>query len=145
MEKIGFIVTGNTWFEMDFMTFRRTLMAKSLRRHGLQDMGPAEKAKPLLAFVNAGRWSIKCPDCGGGEYAFEERWVMCMSCFNAALGHKIRPVAFPKEREKIEALLLRRPLTNRNWEPGDTLATLKRENEEHKDKLLPVTAGEGGT
>ncbi len=144
MLKTARIVTANTWFETDFMTFRRTRVAKALFKRGLRDMGPAEEVPALKAFVNAGRWSIKCPDCGGGEYAWEEGWVMCLSCFNEKIGHRIRRVEFPGNREKIEALLLRRPLSARNWEPGETLKALERENKEHAAELLPAPA-EGGS
>lgn len=145
MLKTASIITGNTWFQMRFMEFRRALMAKSLAKHGLRDMGPAEDVEPLEAFVNAGRWSIKCPECGGGEYAWEEGWVMCFSCFNEKLGHRIRPVKFPAERPEIEEILISRPLSARNWNPGESLDFLREENEEHAAELLPAPARGGGS
>jgi hypothetical protein len=144
MLKTAKIITANTWFECDFMTFRRTRVAKALFKRGLQDMGPAEDVKPLKAFVNAGRWSITCPDCNGGEFAWEEGWVMCLSCFNEKIGHRIRKVEFPTTRPKIEALLLRRPLSARNWQVGETLKFLEEENQAHKAELLPAVAAGGG-
>jgi hypothetical protein len=39
-------------------------------------------------------------------------------------------VDFPAEREEIERLLLLRPERDRNWEPGQTVEDLRRENEE---------------
>jgi len=48
-------------------------------------------------------------------------------------------VTVPSNRKAIEAELLKRPINgrnpaeaiNRNWEPGETVATLKKENAEH--------------
>lgn len=130
------LITANTWFGLSFMDFRRKILAPALQRHRLKDMGPDTVMKPLVAFVNAGRWSITCPNCGGGEYAFEEGWVMCRSCFNGYMGHKLRRVVFPTRADEIEQLLLVRPLQNRNWNLGETLAFLQEENEAHADELL---------
>tara|TARA_Y100000310_G_C20630216_1_gene788231 strand:- start:529 stop:855 length:327 start_codon:yes stop_codon:yes gene_type:complete len=90
---------------------------------------------PLKAYVNRGRWVIGC-ECGGGEYAFEGGVVMCQSCWNSKVSHKYRLFTWPKEREKIEQLLIVRPLDNRNWFADELVADLALENNEHKAELI---------
>jgi len=129
------IITANTWFKMSFMDFRRKIILPDLLKHGLKDMGCDTVKEPLQAWVTNGRWSITCP-CGGGEFAWEEGWAICHSCYNGYMGHKYRRVVFPDNRKEIESLLLMRPLQKREWHPGETLEDLQRENEEHADELL---------
>ena len=81
----------------------------------------------VLARVNYGRWIADCPDCAGAELVEPGKLFSCRSC-----GAEPRRVVFPDERGEIEELLLARPMAeNRNWEPGETLADLRRENEEY--------------
>jgi len=40
-------------------------------------------------------------------------------------------IEYPKDMDKIEQTLAVRAKENRNWEPGETLTALKRENKEH--------------
>lgn len=136
MLKTSKLITANIWFEMDFLKFRRTRLLKAMMKHRLQDFGVDSGLKPLVAIVNHGRWLVICPDCGGAEYAWEEKYMMCISCFNEGVGHKFRPAIFPVQREQIEELLILRPLSNRNWSLGETVADLRKENEEHSDKLI---------
>ena len=89
----------------------------------------------LKAYVNHGRWIVKC-ECGGAEKAWEEELFMCLSCCNSNHKHQYRKVIFPKERAKIEELLIKRPLINRNWILGESMAKLRQENKEHKEELL---------
>lgn len=148
------LITANTWFgsmgaserrTMTFDTFRRSLLRKLRERFEYPETGFDEKAPPVEAFVNDGAWLVKCPeeDCHGAEYAWEEGFFLCTSCKNSYLGHRYRRLVFPKERATIEELLLRRPLKNRHWLPGETVKDLERENNEHAADLLPVAA-EGG-
>lgn len=130
------IITANTWFKMTFMDFRRKILAAELMKHGLKDMGCDTRLEPLQAWVVGGRWSITCPNCGGGEYVWEEGWVICHSCFNGYMGHKFRRTVFPENRREIEALLIVRPLQKREWRVGETVEDLQQENEAHKDELL---------
>lgn len=94
--------------------------------------------EPLPAFVNAGRWSVLCPDCGGSEYAWKGRGVMmCASCWNGMTGHQWRPVVFPENVGLIEAILAHRPmLQTQNWLPGETLDQLQAENLIHGARIL---------
>ena len=131
------IVTANNWFEVNLLTFRSGRLRKNMERMGIKggDQGPDMETKPLVAWVSRGRWSVTCP-CGGGEYAWEEGWVMCQSCFNSYISHKLRKTIFPKQRQQIEELLELRPLDNRHWVLGETLKDLERENVEHSSELL---------
>ena len=135
------LITGNSWFGKPWRIFFQETISRHLRRHRLPVSLDTADTEPLTAFVNAGRWIVKC-ECGGAEEAWEEKLFFCFSCLNNGHGHKLRPVEFPEQRAEIEALLARRPLMNRNWNPGETVKDLKRENKEHKAELLP--ADEGG-
>jgi len=130
---------------MTFDTFRRSLLRKLRERFEYPEAGFDETTPPVEAFVNDGAWLVHCPadDCHGAEYAWEEGFYFCTSCKNSYLGHKYRRLVFPVDRARIEELLLRRPLKNRHWLPGETVADLERENEEHAAELLPIAA-EGG-
>lgn len=44
-------------------------------------------------------------------------------------GH-VYKVVFPKQKERIEAVLRHQPLRHRNWRPGITIRDLERQNEE---------------
>jgi len=139
------LITANTWFAnlgrpgpriMTFADWRKFRLGRLRERFRIPDAGLDDTLEPVLAFVNKGRWIVVCPKCGGGEYAWEEGYYFCCSCLNSYMGHKFRRLVFPKERVKIEELLIVRPLGNRNWFPQETLAGLKRENEEHAVELL---------
>jgi hypothetical protein len=127
------ITTANHSLKTDFDTFKVAALAKV----GIVDQGIEEDSPPLEAFINHGRWVVKC-ECGGCEKAWEEGLFICQSCFNSGHKHKIRKAIFPKDRKQIEQLLEVRPLPNRNWQPHETLADLEKENEQHKAELLEV-------
>ncbi len=144
------LITANTWFAnlgrpgpriMIFADWRKFRLGRLRERFRFPDTGLDDTLEPVLAFVNKGRWIVVCPKCGGGEYAWEEGYYFCCSCLNSYMGHKFRRLVFPKQRVEIEELLIVRPLGNRNWFPKETLAGLKRENEDHAAELLV----EGGT
>ena len=83
----------------------------------------------LSAIVNHGRWMVKCPFCAGAEVLYLERLqFMCLSCFNAEAQYKFLRVKLPKAWRRIEEILMRRPIQNRNYE-GETLKQLLAENE----------------
>ncbi len=148
------LITANTWFGsmgtndrrvMTFDIFCRSHLRRIRVRFDIEE-GKVNKAlPPVEAFVNDGAWLVYCPEpeCHGAEYAWEEGVFFCTSCKNSYMKHDYRRLVFPKDRARIEELLLRRPLKNRHWTPGETVADLERENEEHAAELLPVAA-EGG-
>jgi len=140
------IITGNMKFrtldygDIDRNTtydrFRLEKIIPSMAKKGIRETPPKLLVgEPMKAIVNRGRWIVRC-ECGGAEYAFEEGIFMCQSCFNSGHLHKYRPVEFPKNRKKIEALLEKRALINRNWEIIDTLKDLEDDNKKHKQELL---------
>lgn len=44
---------------------------------------------------------------------------------------EVSKVTWPKEVDKIEAVLVKRKLVNQNFLPGETVAMLKAENKAH--------------
>ncbi len=146
------LITANTWFASmtrrpgtrtitwDF--FRTQYLGRLRLKFHIKEAGFDEEVEPVPAFVNHGAWLVVCPKCRGAEYAWEEGWFFCCSCKNSYMGHKYRRLVFPKARAKIEALLVRRPLDNRNWTPKETVKDLELENKLHAAELLP--AAEGG-
>ena len=90
---------------------------------------------PLLkAYVNHGRWVVDC-ECGGAEFAWDNGLFMCNSCLNAKHSNQLRRVIFPRNRSKIEFVLMVRPEVNRNWYVGEKVAKLEAENKAHKEVL----------
>ena len=92
------------------------------------------------ARINHGRWMAYCPGCNSALVIdLEHRVFMCVECGNNHNGGKWLAVTIPGNRTIIETELLKRPWNgrnpaeaiNRNWEPGETVATLKQENTEH--------------
>ena len=88
------------------------------------------------AYVNEGRWIAECPEeyCNGAEFVDPDWPVMVCSggCGSGPFG-----VVFPKERENLTAVLVRRPVpATRNWAPGETVLGLKAENAVMLDGLI---------
>jgi len=81
------------------------------------------------ARVEHGRWLVDCPDCNNCLFADpDDRRMFCTVCLNALHGGGWLPVVFPDDVAAFESELLRRPIENRNWLPGETLDDLKVEN-----------------
>lgn len=80
----------------------------------------------MFVELNHGRWVVDCPEdgCFNAELATTDRFV-CSIC-----GHRGR-IVWPDNRAEIERLTLVRPVRNRNWFPGETVAGLAAENAEH--------------
>lgn len=113
----------------------------------------------LKARLNHGRWIADCPNCNSADFAVPGEDFACLvealgrarEEFRAvgrdtfsntreellARAVEIRallphyPVEFPKNKAAIDAAVAGRPVENQNWEPGETLAFLARENEAH--------------
>ena len=132
------MITANKFFKTNWEAYRLMVIMPAMAKHGLLQTIYDETSLPMQAYVNHGRWVIKC-ECGGAEKAWEEGWFMCQSCFDAGHKHQYRRSVFPKDRLKIEKLLEIRPIPNRNWYPGETLSQLRAENREHKTELLEVS------
>lgn len=86
------------------------------------------------ARVNWSRWIADCPNpfCTSAlAVAREQPWFACLDCDATA------EIVWPRYCEDVERLLVMRPdPITRNWEPGETLQDLYRENAEHG--ILPV-------
>ena len=94
----------------------------------------------VAARINHGRWLVDCAGCNSAlVISLSELVFMCVECGNAANGGKWFAVTIPRNRKAIEDELLKRPWNgrnpasaiNRNWEPGETVATLRQENTDH--------------
>ena len=141
------MITANTFFSRvrypgdlpkgSWAVYWRMVIAPEMIAKHLPVSQELSAGKPLQAYVNHGRWVVKC-ECGGAEKAWEEGLFMCQSCWNSKHQHKLRLAMFPKSRAEIEKLLIVRPLENRNWSPSESLSFLKAENSAHKSELLGV-------
>ena len=112
--------------------FHRTILARAGGRLGEID----EDVRGLNAEINHGRWIAKCDLCGGAEVVDpEDPFFLCLTCLNALLGGRVRRAWFPAGHKLFELVLLEREgAEDRNWEPGDSLDKLKRQNKDKKDK-----------
>jgi len=106
----------------------------------LPDPTAGNTSGEVAARINHGRWLVDCPGCNSALVVdLSELVFMCVECGNAANGGKWFAVTVPRNRAAIEAELLQRPWNgrnpasaiNRNWEPGETVATLRQENTDH--------------
>lgn len=106
----------------------RALQIKYLRKTG-NPTEPWVSQDPIAAHVGAGAWRVWCP-CGEAPPADPEwRLACCSGC-----GAIHDQVEFPEEREEIERVLLKRPNhAHRNWQAGETIDGLRRENLAHGD------------
>jgi len=100
----------------------------------------ANMSGDIAARINHGRWIVDCQGCNSALVVdLSELVYMCVECGNAANEGKWLKVILPTNRKAIEAELLKRPwngrnpaeAVNRNWSPGETVATLKQENTDH--------------
>jgi len=78
------------------------------------------------AYVNHGRWVADCPTCASGLAVDPDApEAPCLSCGSI---HRVRA---PRVYKAIERALLVRPVHNRNWLPGETVADIRTENMAH--------------
>jgi len=100
----------------------------------------ANTSGAAAARINHGRWLVDCGGCNSAQVVdLDQPVFMCVECGNAANDGKWLQVTVPRNRNAIETELLKRPwngrnpaeAVNRNWEPGETVATLRQENTDH--------------
>jgi len=119
-----------------------TMVRRMYTRMGfgpLPEPTPATIAGRVQARINHGRWLVGCPGCNSALVVdLSELVFMCVECGNAAHGGQWLQVTLPRNRKAIEVELLKRPFgrnpadaPTRNWEPGETVEDLRRENIEH--------------
>ncbi len=82
----------------------------------------------IKARMNHGRWLADCPDCNGAELVLPGQKFICQSGEHAPVAHEVE---FPADFVLINAAVSRRPVQNRNWQPGETVAQLLQENLAH--------------
>ena len=133
------IITGNIFNNQvsEWEEYRLKTVVKMMVSNGIKTQAYDEKSPPMQAYINHGRWLVKC-ECGGAEKVWEEGWIMCCSCFNEKHGNKYRKTKFPKNRRQIEELLILRPMRNRNWMLGESIKQLKLENTMHREELYDL-------
>jgi len=84
----------------------------------------------IKAYVNHGRWVADCPKCNGAELIHAKDVLFkCQLCKAEAECKQ------PRNARKIDALLEPRPLENRNWQAGESLDDLRRENAAHNTEV----------
>jgi hypothetical protein len=102
---------------------------------GLTIQNEIAAAQPAIeARVDHGRWLCDCPNCNGAELVTQDDPIfLCLTCGNSQVEGRFLKVIFPNAntRREIEALLVDRPLMNRNWNIGETIADLAAENAAH--------------
>lgn len=86
----------------------------------------------VLAQIVRSSWVARCPYCPSQMFVQPGEPFFCPDCALQGNGHKPMAVVWPKERQAIELILLKRdnPM-NRNWLTGETVDDLIRENVEH--------------
>ena len=77
------ISNANMWFNTEWRAYFDKATLPLAFRHGLGMSHAACDAPPLVAHVNHGFWIVDC-ECNGAEYAWEEGYMVCHSCLNAA-------------------------------------------------------------
>lgn len=103
------------------------MTAKREAFHALDVRLPWDAPTAAVPFINGGKWVVLC-DCGDAPMA-SPAWDIAR-CFNC--GAIYRSLAWPAEREAIEAALLDRPQAiTRSWLAGESLADLQAQNVEH--------------
>jgi hypothetical protein len=97
--------------------------------HTEYDVPTEADATPMPAYINHSRWLVDCA-CGNGvpvTIGDGPREAVCFVC-----GMVWTNPVFPADESDIERLLVQRRHTpTRNWQPGETVADLHRENDEH--------------
>lgn len=128
------ILDGRRHFGCDWATYWQGPSRQDAARLGIAIPPPdaVAPAPPAVARLNKNRWLANCPDCSGAEYVWLEQLLfLCQSCWNETIGHQWRRVTLPRNLAAIERLVSHRRLEHRNWEPGETLGDLRRDNRLH--------------
>lgn len=110
-------------------------MAKNANRAGvkLPPFKDVHATMRLYARVNHNRWIVDCPTCKNAEFLWpDERLFMCQICWNGTFNGQWVSVEVPQQKNIIEQILKTRPAPqNRNWEIGESVQELRRQNRDH--------------
>ena len=116
MESLSRIITARDYAARDGVATVRERIKKLAQTIGRNN--PAlfahldAKAQGFAVFaeIDFGQWIARCA-CGGCEFVdVSEPIFFCFGCGNRENGGFLRPVVFPKNIKKIEALVLERPV-----------------------------------
>ena len=88
-----------------------------------------ESGEAIVAHVNHGRWMADCAWCDNSCLTRPD-WGVAY-CAECGAKYDTTKVIFPEEHEAITAILLDRPMLNRNWITGETLEALRQENKDN--------------
>lgn len=93
----------------------------------------------MMPSLNHGRWVVNCPsiDCAAAVLVLP--WQMlavcdCRDrdfCQHGRLCGTLIQIDWPADWQQIEQTVRGRPITNRNWMPGESLTRLLEENMAH--------------
>jgi hypothetical protein len=92
----------------------------------------------LPAEVFEGQWIVRCDTCRNSQFTSRaDKRFFCVNCLNGEHGNQWRRVVWPRKDADIESILLcRRRFEHRNYEKGETVASLVADNRENRD-LVP--------
>lgn len=101
---------------------------------------PGTQRRDFRVRFNQGRWIVDCAHCTSAMWVkpmigdhLGAHMEMCWDC-----GRAMGPIIWPENHIDIVAIVGWRPdETTRNWEPGEDLEDLLRENAEHKIEPPP--------
>lgn len=93
----------------------------------------------MIPYMNHGRWVVECSslNCTAAEKVLAWQAVAVCDCRDRDFCQHATPCAtviqldWPADRAKIEAILVTRPVLNRNWYPWQSLEKLVEENVAH--------------
>jgi hypothetical protein len=157
------ILTGSDIAKMNgYPTFREFIFGVAMKNNTKILMETTNKM-PIKAKISFGRWLSQC-ECGGHEMVDpDDRIFFCQSCGNSAVDGKLRKVKFPENLDEIEKTVLERVVDDsshknmqpfmraviakpvdgvpRSWEPGESVADLKRQHKQGKKRMKEAGNG----
>ncbi len=134
------IISGETVeYEIGFLPtyteYHKKLIGLVFRKRRRGNPPPADLVKIEIsapAIVNHGRWMVRCPWCSGAEMLYLTKLqFLCLSCLNKDADGRFITIDLPPFHNAIEVQLLKRPIQFQNYEPGQTIEDLVKENNEH--------------
>ena len=119
------IIEHEDWQAEPILNFLRAFWG----RNKIQRPFPATFKGNVEAVINHGRYIVNCPNgCGGASVvSIKDSYFVCVECGSPENDGLFYNVKFPGQKARIEELLLKRPIQNRNW-IKETVAELEDEN-----------------
>jgi hypothetical protein len=119
--------------------------ALALRKENKRGEMPLGVSKDYTvdAKINHGRWIAECPVCHSAQVTSpDDKRFFCIQCENVSASGKWATVKWPSAPQvgMIEELLLVRPdVKTRNWIAGESVADLRKENEDNLPKPVKTS------